>query len=189
MDNDKQDLKMWMRNLPNKLTLFRIAVIPVICFLYIWDIRPLNYLAAALFAVGAITDFLDGYIARMTNNVTRMGEVLDPISDKLLVMAALVVLTEAKIIGGWITILILCREIGISGLRLAASEQGFSIKVSSYGKIKTALQDVAITILLLHLEEYHVVGMILLWVSIGFSYFSAWSYWNKFWEHTRHNFQ
>jgi CDP-diacylglycerol--glycerol-3-phosphate 3-phosphatidyltransferase len=189
MDNDKQDLKMWMRNLPNKLTLFRIAVIPVIAFLYIWDIRPLNYLAAALFAVGAITDFLDGYIARMTNNVTRIGEVLDPISDKLLVLAALVILTEAQIIGGWITIIVLCREIGISGLRLAASEQGFSIKVSSYGKIKTAFQDVAIVLLLLRLDEYHVPGMVLLWVSIAFSYFSAWAYWNKFWEHSKHNFQ
>ncbi len=189
MDNEKQDLKHWMRNLPNKLTLFRIAIIPVICFLYIWDFRPLNYLTAALFAVGAITDFLDGYIARKTNNVTRIGEVLDPISDKLLITAALVLLTEAKILGGWITILILCREIGISGLRLAASEQGISIKVSSFGKIKTAFQDVAIVLLLVRIDEYHLWGMLLLWISVGFSYFSAWQYWNKFWQHTRHHFQ
>ena len=189
MDNDKQDLKLWMRNLPNKLTMFRIAVIPVICFLSIWDYRPLNMVAAALFAIGAITDFLDGYIARLTNNVTRMGEVLDPISDKLLITAALVILAEARVLGGWIAILILCREIGISGLRLAASEQGFSIKVSSFGKIKTAFQDVALTLLMTRLDDYHSLGMILLWVSVGLSYFSAWQYWNKFWEHSRHHFQ
>ncbi|MCX6127592.1 MAG: CDP-diacylglycerol--glycerol-3-phosphate 3-phosphatidyltransferase, partial [Proteobacteria bacterium] len=137
MDNDKRDFKHWMKNLPNKLTLFRILVIPILCFLYVWNFKALNYLAAILFALGAITDFLDGYIARLTNNVTKIGEILDPISDKLLITAALVVLTEAQIMGAWIVLLVICREIAISGLRLAASEQGFSIKVSGFGKIKT----------------------------------------------------
>jgi CDP-diacylglycerol--glycerol-3-phosphate 3-phosphatidyltransferase len=184
MDNEKSELKMWLRNLPNKLTLFRIAVIPLICFLYAWDFRILNYVAAGLFALGAATDFLDGYIARLTNNVTRIGEILDPISDKLLVMAALMVLTEAKVIGAWIGVLILCREIGISGLRLAASEQGISLKVSSFGKIKTACQDLALTLLLVRIDQYHIWGMVLLWISIAISYFSAWQYWNKFWENS-----
>lgn len=187
MDQDKgtRGTGSWLKNLPNKLTLFRVLIIPVMCLLYPWDMEFLNYFCAFLFAIGAITDFLDGYIARKMNSVTKIGEIFDPISDKLLVAAALVILTDANILSGWITVLILSRELAISGLRLAAVEQGFSIKVSSFGKIKTALQDVAIVLLLCKLPQYATIGMLTLWVSIGFSYYSGYQYWIKFWDATR----
>ncbi len=181
----KQGSNSWLKDLPNKLTLFRVLLIPVICLLYPWDMEFLNYFCAFLFAVGAITDFLDGYIARKMNSVTKIGEIFDPISDKLLVAAAVVILTDAGILSGWITVLILSRELAISGLRLAAVEQGFSIKVSSFGKIKTALQDIALVLLLCKVPQYATIGMLVLWVSIGFSYYSAYQYWTKFWAEAR----
>lgn len=184
-DTDTAGTRTWLKNLPNKLTLFRVMIIPVICLLYPWDMQFLNYFCALLFGIGAVTDFLDGYIARKMNSVTKIGEVLDPISDKLLVAAAVVILTDADVLSGWITVLILSRELAISGLRLAAVEQGFSIKVSSFGKIKTALQDTALFLLLCKLPQYATFGMVILWASIGFSYYSAYQYWTKFWEESR----
>lgn len=187
MDSEVNEsgLKGWMKNLPNKLTLARVLIIPLMCLLYPWDVEFLNYACALLFAVGALTDFLDGYIARKMNNVTKLGEIFDPISDKLLVAAAVVILTEAGVLAGWITVLILCRELAVSGLRLAAAEQGMSIKVSGFGKIKTALQDAAIVLLLTKSAPYHPIGMVILWVSILFSYYSAYLYGSKFWEQSR----
>ena len=124
IDTQNSSLKETLRNLPNKLTLFRILVIPVMCVLYPWDFKILNLLTAGLFSLGAITDFLDGYLARRMNNVTKIGEILDPISDKLLVCSALVVMTDSEVLSGWITVLVLCRELAVSGLRLASAEQG-----------------------------------------------------------------
>lgn len=178
-------LKGWLKNLPNKLTLARVLIIPLMCVLYPWDAEFLNYFCAFLFALGAITDFLDGYIARKMDNVTKLGAIFDPISDKLLVAAALVLLTGAGVLSSWITVLILSRELAVSGLRLAAAEQGLSIQVSSFGKIKTAFQDVAIVLLLSQNISYSQVGMITLWVSILFSYYSAYQYGSKFWEESR----
>lgn len=189
MDTQKQEFQNWLKNLPNKLTLFRVLVIPLLCVLYAWNINILNYVCAALFGVAAVTDFLDGYIARKMNSVTKIGELLDPISDKLLVSSALVILVGADVLSAWIAVIILCRELAVSGIRLAAAEQGFSIKVSYFGKIKTTLQDVAITLLMTRSEgDIRTVGVIALWASIVFSYFSAYEYWTKFWERNRESF-
>jgi len=188
MDASNSSMREWLRNLPNKLTLFRMAIIPLMCLLYPWDLQFLHVFCAFLFSIGAISDFLDGYLARKLDNVTKIGEVLDPISDKLLVAAALVLLTDAGVLSGWITVVVLSREMAISGLRLAAAEQGISIKVSSFGKIKTALQDVGIALLLTRFPDYHTSGMVVLWVSILFSYYSAYQYWNKYWEQSRNDF-
>lgn len=181
-------LKNWLKHLPNKLTLARVLIIPLMCLLYPWDYELLNYLCAGLFAIGAISDFLDGYIARKMDNVTKIGAIFDPISDKLLVASALILLTDAGVLAGWITVLILCRELAVSGLRLAAAETGISINVSGFGKIKTAFQDVAIVLLLSKSAQYHTVGMLTLWISILFSYFSAYQYGTKFWENSRADF-
>ncbi len=187
-ESSRSGLKGWLKNLPNKLTLARVLIIPLMCLLYPWDIEILNYLCALLFALGALTDFLDGYIARKMDNVTKIGEIFDPISDKLLVASALIILTDAGVLAGWITVLILCRELAVSGLRLAAAEQGLSIKVSGFGKIKTAFQDVAIILLLSKSAPYHTAGILTLWISILFSYYSAYQYGIKFWEHARSEF-
>lgn len=189
MDTQKEEFQAWLKNLPNKLTLFRVAVIPLLCVLYPWNYTPLNILCAAVFGVAAITDFLDGYLARKMNSVTKIGELLDPISDKLLVSSALVILVGGDVLSAWIAVVILCRELAVSGLRLAAAEQGFSIKVSYFGKIKTTLQDIALTMLMTRIEgDIRTVGVIALWASIIFSYFSAYEYWTKFWERNRESF-
>ncbi|MES2744881.1 MAG: CDP-diacylglycerol--glycerol-3-phosphate 3-phosphatidyltransferase [Bdellovibrionota bacterium] len=187
-ETQKTEVKAWLKNLPNKLTFFRIAVIPFICVLYPWDYRVFNLLCAAIFAVGALTDFFDGYLARKMNSVSKIGEILDPISDKLLVGAALVVMVGGGVLSSWIAVLILSRETAVSGLRLAAAEQGFSVKVSNLGKIKTLLQDLSITLLLTREPDIETIGMMILWLSVGFSYVSAYEYWTKFWERNRDQF-
>lgn len=187
-ETQKTEVKAWLKNLPNKLTFFRILVIPFLCVLYPWDLKVLHYTCAAIFAVGALTDFFDGYLARKMNSVSKIGEILDPISDKLLVGAALVVMVGYGPLSAWIAVLIMSRETAVSGLRLAAAEQGFSIKVSSLGKFKTMLQDLSITILLTREPDVYNIGMMILWLSIGFSYVSAYEYWTKFWEKNRDQF-
>lgn len=187
-ETQKTEVKAWLKNLPNKLTFFRIAVIPFICILFAFDIRVLNLLCAGIFAVGALTDFFDGYLARKMNSVSKIGEILDPISDKLLVGAALVVLVGGGVLSAWIAVLILSRETFISGLRLAGAEQGFSIKVSNLGKIKTMLQDFALFLLLTREPDIESIGMMILWLSVGFSYVSGYEYWRKFWERNRDQF-
>ena len=139
-------------------------------------------------AIGALTDFFDGYLARKMNSVSKIGEILDPISDKILVAAALVVLVGGGVLSAWIAVLILSRETAVSGLRMAAAEQGFSIKVSSLGKIKTLLQDLSLTLLLTREPDIETIGMMILWVSIGFAYVSGYEYWTKFWERNKDQF-
>lgn len=168
--------------MPNKLTAARISVIPVLLALYPWDIPVLRWLCALLFLAAAITDYFDGYIARKYGGVTRLGAVLDPISDKILVTAAIILLTYTQQLPAWIAALILCREIAVSGLRLAATEYQMTIAVSQTGKYKTAVQDTAIVLLMLSLPSLHTPGMFLIWVSIGLSYFSAYQYWDGFWR-------
>jgi CDP-diacylglycerol--glycerol-3-phosphate 3-phosphatidyltransferase len=188
MENQRAEVKSWLRNLPNRLTFFRIAIIPFICVLYSFDFKAFNVICAVIFAIGALTDFFDGYIARKMNSVSKIGEILDPISDKLLVGAALVIMVGGGVLSAWIAVLILSRETAVSGLRMAAAEQGFSIKVSNLGKIKTFLQDLSITLLLLREPNIENIGMMVLWVSIGFSYVSGYEYWSKFWERNKESF-
>ena len=129
-----------------------------------------------------MTDFFDGYLARKYNGVTKMGALLDPISDKVLVTSAIILLTNDSILPAWIAALVICREIAISGLRQAAMESNFTIEVNSYGKIKTAVLDLSIGFLMCSLDTFYTPGMILMWVSIGLSYYSAYTYWAKYWE-------
>ena len=169
-------------DLPNKLTLLRIAVVPLLIVLFPWDYQGLRVACGIIFAFGAITDFFDGYLARKFSAETRLGALLDPISDKILITSALILLTGANIIPAWMAVVLICRDIAISGLRLAASEQQFSIEVNSLGKSKTAVQDVAIGLLLSTLPSLYVYGMILLWIALGLSLYSAYQYWREFWN-------
>lgn len=140
-------------NLPNKLTLSRIIMVPVfVLFFYLTQI-PYNYIiAAAVFSLAAITDFLDGYIARKYNLVTNLGKFLDPIADKILVSTAFIVMLEAgffpAIYGGIAISLILARELIISALRTVAAAGGIIVAADKLGKYKAFLQDISIIILL-----------------------------------------
>ncbi len=124
-------------NTPNKLTLLRVLMIPLICVLIGLEHYPW---AAAFFAVAAFTDFLDGYLARRDGLVTVFGKFLDPVADKLLVLTALIMLTEKGIIPGWATAVVAVRELAVDGLRLVASGSGKVVAAKMPGKIKTVLQ-------------------------------------------------
>ncbi|MEI8215554.1 MAG: CDP-diacylglycerol--glycerol-3-phosphate 3-phosphatidyltransferase [Eubacteriales bacterium] len=133
-------------NLPNKLTLLRVLMIPVFIIVLLMGY---SYSAAAIFVVAAGTDALDGYIARKYNLVTNFGKIMDPLADKLLVTAALVCFVQLGEVAGWMVFVILAREFTITALRSVAASEGIVIAAGNSGKIKTILQMIAITAILL----------------------------------------
>ncbi|HEX9022356.1 MAG TPA: CDP-diacylglycerol--glycerol-3-phosphate 3-phosphatidyltransferase, partial [Geobacteraceae bacterium] len=141
-------------NLPNILTLLRIACIPLLVVILLSPSREAGFWAALIFAAASITDWLDGYLARRMGIVTVFGKFLDPIADKLIVMAALIMLLPYGNVSAWMVLVILGREIIITGLRGIASTEGIVIPASDLGKFKTIFQIVAILGLLLH-YDYH----------------------------------
>lgn len=143
-------------NLPNKLTLFRMFLVPVFVIIaylpidsYVIGFSVKFLLLDLVFIIASLTDQLDGYIARKTNQVTTFGKFLDPIADKVLVLAALVMMCEFKLIPAWIPVIVLTREFLVSGFRLVAAEKGTVIAASIWGKIKTATTMVAIILIIL----------------------------------------
>lgn len=139
-------------NLANRLTIARILVIPVFMALILSNIPYGDWLAAALFSVAAITDGLDGYIARSRKQVTNFGRFLDPVADKLLISAALISLVDLGRLSAWIAMIIIGREIAVLGLRILAMGEGEIINSSSTGKAKTIFQVVAIIAWILRAE-------------------------------------
>ncbi|AAK79779.1 CDP-diacylglycerol--glycerol-3-phosphate 3-phosphatidyltransferase [Clostridium acetobutylicum] len=140
-------------NLANKLTLMRIFLVPV--FLIFIVVRQIPYgrsIATAIFIIAAITDKLDGYIARSRNQVTKFGKIMDPLADKLLVSSALIALVEFHVIPAWIAIVIIAREFAVTGLRSVAAGEGIVIAASWWGKIKTFIQIVTIIFALLFIN-------------------------------------
>ncbi len=140
-------------NLPNKLSMFRVVLVPVLVLFYYLFIQLGNelylYFLAPIFIVASITDFLDGYIARSRNLVTVFGKFIDPLADKLIVMAALIVLNALGYIPIWVTIVILSREFIVTGIRLVAVGDGKVIAASKLGKYKTASTMVGLIMMLL----------------------------------------
>lgn len=179
-------------NLPNILTLFRIILIPIASlFIYYGD--PLSALVAViLFAAAGITDWFDGYLARKRNLVSLTGKFLDPLADKLLVMATLLMLLPLGRISPWLVMIILAREFSIMGLRSIAAGEGFIIAAGQGGKFKTAFQMVGLLGLIIHYEylvdygffeihvNFHKVGLWLLIISVVFSLQSAYEYFRSF---------
>ncbi|MEZ4741452.1 MAG: CDP-diacylglycerol--glycerol-3-phosphate 3-phosphatidyltransferase [Bdellovibrionota bacterium] len=180
------DKTKWLRDLPNQLTLFRIAIVPLLLLLFPLDFRPLKLFCAFMFALAAISDWLDGFIARRYDSITKLGKILDPIADKILTAAALVLLTDAQVIYAWVAGLFLCRELAVSGLRHMAAQQQIEIQVSPLGKWKTFILDVALTCMMVNEPLFGwpwvEVGMICLWTSLLISLYSAWEYGTKFWK-------
>ncbi len=157
-------------NLPNKLTLFRVILIPFFVFFLL---APYfegygNYIAVAIFIVASITDFLDGKIARKYHLVTNFGKFMDPLADKLLVSSALICLVDLNKIPAWIVIVIIAREFIISGFRLVAADNGAVIAASYWGKFKTAFQMVTVIVLILNIpgEVFAAIGTVLIYISL-----------------------
>ncbi len=136
-------------NLPNKLTLARVCMVPVFVVLMLAPVPHGDYWACAVFVVASLTDWLDGYLARKNDLITDFGKFMDPIADKLLVCSALICLSTDGRLPAWITIIIIGRELIISGFRLVASDKGTVIAASYWGKFKTTFQMVMIIMLLL----------------------------------------
>lgn len=154
-------------NLPNKLTLLRIVAIPVFIVVLLMGHR---YIATIIFIAAAITDMLDGHIARKYNLVTNFGKLMDPLADKLLVMSALICLVELDNVAGWMVIVILAREFAVTGLRQVAASEGIVIAAGITGKIKTITQMIAIPLLLLDNWPCRYIGFpldqVFLWIAV-----------------------
>jgi CDP-diacylglycerol--glycerol-3-phosphate 3-phosphatidyltransferase len=129
--------------LADQLTLARVAAVPFVVLLYVLDFHGHNYWATALFVVAMTTDWLDGRVARRRGRTSQLGSLLDPVADKVLVLATMVVLVDGGIFAGWMVAAIVARELLISGLRLAAVERGVVLKARDLGKLKTWSQAVA----------------------------------------------
>lgn len=181
-------------NIPNILTLVRIALIPVLAVLLLSPSREAGFWAAAVFSIASVTDWLDGYLARRMGIVTIFGKFLDPIADKLMVMAALIMILPFNRVPAWMVLVILGREIIITGLRGIASSEGIVISASDLGKFKTIFQMVAIIGLLLHYDYHwffgiehpylvvnmHNAGMFYLWIATIMTVWSGVDYLVKF---------
>ncbi len=153
------NLRTGRLNLPNLLTLGRAAAVPLLVVLMLDDSREAGFWAAALFGAAAITDFVDGWLARRWGVVTVLGKFLDPLADKLIVMAALIMLIPSGRIPAWAVFVVLAREIIITGLRSIASSEGIVIDASELGKYKTIYQMAAIPALLLHFDYHWFFGI------------------------------
>ena len=139
---------MFPLNLPNALTLLRILAVPVVVVALLGETPNGDALAAGVFALAALTDGLDGYFARSRDAVTTFGKLMDPIADKLLIAAALISLVSLDKVAAWVAMVIIAREFAVSGLRIAAGQQGVVIPASMLGKLKTVVQVAAVLALI-----------------------------------------
>lgn len=171
-------------NLPNSLTIIRIILIPIFVVILLVRIPYGDYIAALIFSVAALTDSLDGYLARKRREVTTLGIILDPLADKLLVTAALISLVELSRIPGWTAIVILGREFAVTGLRAIKAEQGIVIPASWMGKVKTISQIAAILLVILEKSFQQVfsfpLGLWMLYLAVIITVVSGIEYFYKF---------
>jgi len=179
---EKPSNEIW--NLPNALTLLRIFLVPFLVVVLLTKFSGREYVGLAIFLVAALTDFFDGWVARRRHQTTRMGALLDPIADKLLMSAAFISLVEMDPthVPAWMVVIIIGREFAVSGLRSIAAQQGVTIAASPLGKGKMISQVVAISLLILGYElgELRRTGTVALWAVMLFALASGVDYFMKF---------
>ena len=177
-------------NIPIALTLVRIVLVPLVIVFLISSERVHVLIAAVIFLAASLTDWLDGAIARRTNQVTRLGTMLDPVADKLLVAAALVSLVQVDMVPAWMALVIIGRELAVTGLRGVALSMGVVVRASRLGKWKTVTQYVALTLLILEkgvpaeFVPFHLVSGVALWIAMGATVFSGLDYFYSFFLRT-----
>jgi CDP-diacylglycerol--glycerol-3-phosphate 3-phosphatidyltransferase len=172
-------------NLPNSLTLARIFLVPiVVAVLLTKEISNWTFWGASLFLVAALTDLLDGYLARRRKQVTTLGRLLDPIADKLLICSALISLVQLRMVPAWMVVIIIGREFAVSGLRSIAAHEGFTIHVSTLGKGKMVTQVAAVVGIILG-QKYggwvNNTATVLLWTVVFLALISMVQYFREFW--------
>ncbi len=179
-------------NLPNKLTVFRIFLIPVFMLIIIFggnaSVQVANttvywklVVAAVVFAVASATDWFDGHIARSRNLVTNFGKFADPLADKMLTMTAFIMLIALNLAPAWVVAIIVCRELAVTGLRLILAEnKGQVMAAEMPGKIKTTCQMLSIIFLLI--GNFYYIGTILLYIALFFTIYSGWDYFRSSWD-------
>jgi CDP-diacylglycerol--glycerol-3-phosphate 3-phosphatidyltransferase len=161
---------------PNTLTLFRIAAVPIVVILMMYPNRVFTALAAIFFSAAAITDYLDGYLARLRGLETTLGKVMDPVADKLLVSSAFIMITSHGWIPAWMVCIIIGRELAVTGLRNLIAGEGQDVSASWLGKYKTGFQIAAIIPLLIHYPYFGLnIQAIGYFFMIGALVFTVWS--------------
>ena len=169
-----------MFNLANKLTFLRMLMAPVVVMLLYYEGPGMCLVATAAFVFASITDWADGYIARRENMVTSFGKFLDPLADKVLICSVLIMFAYLQWVPAWVTILIVCRELVVTGLRAMAIDEGITLAADTFGKAKTVLQIMAIIPLLVHYPllgfDPQPVGKILLYMALLLAVFSGFNY-------------
>lgn len=163
-------------NLPNLLTIIRIFMIPL--FLILTSLKGhgivMHVIAAIVFAIASFTDYLDGYLARKWGVVTNFGKFADPLADKMLVMSAFIMLVGMDLAPAWVSAIIICRELAVTGLRLLLVENGGTVLAAAMpGKIKTVTQMLSVILLLCHLET---AGLVMLYIALIFTIYSGYDY-------------
>lgn len=175
-------------NAANTISLFRIVIVPVVVILLIEPGEKSSIAAGALFLIASITDTIDGFVARRWEMVTDLGKLLDPLADKLLISAALIMLIPTGRIPAWIVTIIVAREIGVTALRGMATKEGIVIAASSLGKVKTTLQVAGTFALILHYTffgiNFHVAGMLLIIPALILTAWSGLDYFIKYLKET-----
>ncbi|MBM4289599.1 MAG: CDP-diacylglycerol--glycerol-3-phosphate 3-phosphatidyltransferase [Deltaproteobacteria bacterium] len=183
---NRQQAQFW--NLPNALTVLRILAIPVIIVLMTFPGRLASFLAALSFLAAGMTDLLDGFFARRQRLVSRAGKFMDPLADKLLVSAALIMLIPLGRVEAWIVFVIIGRELAVTGLRAIAASEGMVLAAGRWGKLKTIVQMVALFALILHYPyasiNFQQLGTILIWVAAIITVASGISYYLTFFNTT-----
>lgn len=173
-------------NLANSLTLARIVAAPFMVLLLYFPNQFVCWLAALLFVAASVTDIFDGIVARRQGRITTLGKFLDPLADKLLITSVLVMLVHLDWAPAWVAVLIICRELAVTGMRAVAAEKGEVIAADRYGKLKTILQIVALTPLILHYPVFGLdsalIGTFLLYIALLLTLFSGGNYLYNFYK-------
>lgn len=170
--------------LPNTITLLRIGSIPIIVAMMYLKGPHWSLMTAVVFFLSGLTDLLDGWLARRMKKVSKLGQFMDPVADKLLVSSLLVVLVDLSRAPAWVAIVIICREIGVTGIRAVAATSGFDVPSDIWGKFKTAIQMLALLLLILHYPlggfDSQFWGMVVLWVALAITAWSGMGYFLRF---------
>jgi CDP-diacylglycerol--glycerol-3-phosphate 3-phosphatidyltransferase len=178
-------------NLPNTITLLRICVIPLLFLILLSPGRTLSLFIAIVYIIAALTDLIDGYIARRYGMVTKIGKLLDPIADKIIVSTAMILMIPMGHIPAWIVAIIIIRDIAVNGVRSIASSDDSVVSASKLGKLKTLFQNIALSALIIHYPLFgidaHLVGIIVLYIALLLTVWSGVDYVLKFYRGTTMN--